>query len=333
VNELIVKTTLSRGELRVRGLWRADAVVHQDEMLELCLPLTTRISGRSRTMGEWSVFVKGGPFSRSGARRHRLRGIFLGAPPPALAEFRASIWLRERLFQSPEPLGALDVRSGSGPRKLMRPRAQIFVSAAVPGARSFEEAWPLASAHAQVALAEELGREVGRMHALHFLHADLYPRNVLVSPTAAATTTYPAPDPCVTPESLVAPGPPVASGPRAAYGNVRRLWFIDSWAGGATAWRQGSLRRLESDLGTWLADFQPSLAAGPLHDFLGAYAQARTDNGRPLGSWNRWLSDVVEARRSELRKLERQRYRLRGAAFPQAGISMPTPAALVTGRS
>lgn len=133
------------------------------------------------------------------------------------------------------------------------------------------------------------------MHALHFLHADLYPRNVLVQSRSGRPRTDRQPS--------------------------RDLWFIDSWAGGATAWRQGSFRRLETDLGTWLAEFEPGLAEPYLAELLGAYAEARNDNGRPLARWHGWLSAVTEARRTELRKLERQRYRLRGKPFPIAGMS------------
>lgn len=150
----------------------------------------------------------------------------------------------------------------------------------------------------QSELCRELGREVGRMHALHFLHGDLYPRNALVTPRLEDTT------------------PPRATPPR-------RLWFIDSWAGGATAWRSGSLRRVESDLGTWLAGFEPGLKEAPLKNLLLSYATARADNGRPVEHGQRWIASVVEARRQELRKLEKQRYRLRGRPFPQAGITPP----------
>ncbi|QDV06214.1 3-deoxy-D-manno-octulosonic-acid kinase [Planctomycetes bacterium Poly30] len=267
----------------------------EEEVLSLCLSLDGRISGERRRIGPFSVFLKGGPFSTKGARRHQLRGILLGASSPALAEFRAAAWLRERLFQAPEPLAAVTVRRGIGPRRWKRPHAQLFISSEISGATPFDRAWEEASSVRRLHLCQELGGELGRMHALHFLHADLYPRNVLVKPAAP------------TEDARRVPG--------------RDLWFIDSWAGGATAWRNGSLRRLKTDLGTWLADFEPGLSERFLKEFLHAYADARSDNGRPLSSWMRWLRSIEEARRAELRKLERQRYRLRGRPFPQAGMA------------
>ncbi len=279
----------------MKSVWDDDADPHLKELHDFVQSLTTRVSGHPHTLGDKKVFLKGGPFSKSGAKRHRLRGIFLGAPLPALSEFRALTWLRERLFQAPQPLAALEVRAGFGIGRVRRPIAQLLVTSTVPDAQSFRGAWDESEPAEQARLCRELGTEVGRMHALHFLHADLYPRNVLVTRATPKHDT-----------------------------SSRRLWFIDSWAGGPTAWRNGSLRRVESDLGTWLADFEPGLMEAPLRELLTSYAQAREDNGRPVADKTRWLASVADARRQELRKLERQRYRLRGATFPQAGVAAPS---------
>lgn len=264
---------------------------HGEELSERCVTLTQRVSGQPETIGGRSVFMKGGPLPKSAARRHRLRGVLLGVPLPAAAEFLAAQWLRERLFQSPEPLAAIEAYASSmGPQRLRRPVAQLFMTAALPGTTTFQIAWDQRTPAQRATLCHELGTEVGRMHALHFLHADLYPRNVLVEQAPASG---------------------------------RSLWFIDSWAGGATAWRRGSARRLESDLGTWLSEFEPGVDGSHLRTLLEAYLEARSQNGSPISGTQGWLASVQEARRRELRRLERQRYRLRGRAFPLAGLALP----------
>lgn len=295
MNNNTVKSRHSVSGLAIRGRWSDAVTAHREELIERCISLGSRISGEPDMLGLQSVFVKGGPLPPSAAKRHRWRRVLLGAPLPALAEFQAAEWLRKRLFQTPEPLAAIEAHSTEGLcavgiERIRRPVSQLLVTAAVPGAVTFQAAWATMSELDRDAACGELGTEVGRMHALHFLHADLYPRNVLV-----------------------------ARGGK----TERSLWFIDSWAGGATAWRNGSFRRLESDLGTWLTEFEAGLDGAHLKALLAAYAEARYQNGRPIRNLGRWLGTVQESRRRELRRLERQRYRLRGTRFPQAGLAMP----------
>lgn len=242
------------------------------------------------------AFVKGGPIRGNAARRHRIRGALLGLHAPAIQEFDNLAWLRTRLFQVPEPLAALERRVGLGWKRAKKPVAQLLITRAIDGARPFEDAWPMATPDERDALCAELGREVGRMHALGFLHADLYPRNVLVT----------APEPSASPR----PG-------------TRTLWFLDAWAGGPPSWSGVIRRPAEHDLGCWLADFVPGLEERHLRTLLDAYLHAREDNGRAVARTSRWLARVSEARRSELRRWERQRYRLRGRRFPPAGFGVP----------
>ncbi|MEM8711531.1 MAG: lipopolysaccharide kinase InaA family protein [Planctomycetota bacterium] len=229
---------------------------------------------------------------RRGASRHRLRGAILGSPTPALQEFDNLSWLRDRLFQAPEPIAAVERRIGWGWKRARRPVAQLLMTRAVEGALPFEAAWAQAPASRREALCAELGREVGRMHALRFLHADLYPRNVLVT------------------------------SPRSESGG-RALWFLDAWAGGPPGWRRTVRRPPEYDLGCWLADYAPGLDEFYLKTLFEAYLQARDDNGRGVAQPRRWAARVAEARRAQLRRWERQRYRLRGRPFPPAGFAMP----------
>ena len=305
VNGTLICTENRALGLVVSGQVTSSFVAQQQELISRCTGLTERVSGLREVIGDRPVYTKGGPLPRSAVRRHRARGILLGAPLPALAEWQAAQWLRERLFQTPEPLAAMEAHSAAGlwgvrawdfrlgSKRLGRARppvAQLFVTAEVERALPLRQVWPNEDDAQREELCGELGREVGRMHALHFLHADLYPRNVLVDEDSTCG---------------------------------RRLWFLDSWAGGSTAWRRGSLRRVESDLGTWLSAFGPGLDTRLLRTLLEAYLESRSQNGRPIGRVGRWLESVQEARRQELRRLERQRYRLRGAPFPPAGMALP----------
>lgn len=243
-----------------------------------------------------STVAKGGPIRGSAARRHRLRGAFLGAAVPAIQEFDNLAWLRKRLFQAPEPIAALERRVGLGWKRARRPVAQLLVTRAIEDAEPFDAAWHRSSSARRTALCAELGREVGRMHALRFLHGDLYPRNVLVAPPPAS--------------------------PRARH-SARALWFLDAWAGGPPSGSRTIRRPAEHDLGCWLADFAPGLEEPYLRTLLDAYLCARDDNGRAVARIRRWTARVSEARRSELRRWERQRYRLRGRSFPPAGFAEP----------
>lgn len=295
MNETTVRLTSARPGLEISAKYSEGMRAYAEELTTACMSLSSRISGERRSFGERRVFVKGGPLPKSAAARHRARRLFLGAPLPSLSEFLGAQWLRKRLFQTPQPLAAIEVHSRKGMgalgiRRIQLPVAQLFVSEEVPDGVTFDEAWGQQSEEQRLGLCRELGNEVGRMHALHFLHGDLYPRNVLVDPAGTGG---------------------------------RSLWFIDSWAGGPTAWRNGSLRTLTSDFGTWLSEAPTHLDGRYLEALLDAYLRSRSANGRPIVRFDRWLSSVQESRRRELRRLERQRFRLRAAAFPQAGLALP----------
>lgn len=270
------------GTARVLG---PGAELPHAELLEWCAELGERRSGCRREFGETRAILKGGPLSRSGARRHGLRRASLGAPAPCAAEFLNLTWLRRRLFRAAEPLGAVTVT------RLGVPRHELLVTREVRSALPFDRAVAAAAADRRRALFEELGREVGRMHALRFLHADLYPRNVLVT----------------APESGVDPG------------HGRSLVWIDVWAGGPTAWRRGNLRRLEDDLGAWFGEAADWMTPADSEGLLTAYVRSRAANGRPVPDLSRLVGRIQRARRRELARFEREPRRLRGRPFPVAG--------------
>jgi len=217
---------------------------------------------------------------RNGSR-FLLRRALTGQASPAESELANVVWLRERLFRCPHPLVAVTrMRRGV-------PVAQAYVSERIEGAVPLDEAWAAAGDDARARWADELGREVGRMHALRFLHADLYARNVLVAPRATE-------------------GPGVG----------RELAFVDAWAGGPDAWRAGRPSRLERDLGCFFAEAAEWMGEAHQAQVLGAYAGARAANGRPVDGRGRWLGRAIAARRAELARLRRAPLRLRGRPMP-----------------
>lgn len=233
--------------------------------------------------------------SGSASRRHGLRRALLRWAPPRVAELRFLDWLRERLFHAPEPVAAVVLWDG------WKPVRQMLVTRELPGAVPLGSAWEAAATEERCAWARELGQEVGRMHALRFLHADLYPRNVLV--TGARSDGG------------------LDRGIDSGYG--RRLAFIDAWAGGPTAWRHGSFARLERDLGAFFSVATDWMAVEHQRVLLEAYVSSRAVNGRPIGDGGAWSRRVALARHAEWRRLRDAPGRLRGRALPSPDWSPP----------
>ena len=125
--------------------------------------------------------------------RYALKRGLLRRKLPRLREFENLGWLRAHGFHAPEPIAAGALWRGG------LPRFQFLFTREVPRARTLAEV--LAEPAPDVGRAEildRLAREVARMHALGFVHHDLFPRNLLVAAR---------PDPL-------------------------RIWFLDCWAGG-----------------------------------------------------------------------------------------------------
>ncbi|MEX1023601.1 MAG: lipopolysaccharide kinase InaA family protein [Planctomycetota bacterium] len=118
-------------------------------------------------LADGPVFQKASPLSARAGGRHARRRWLLGIEPPRLAEFSNLEWLRQRGFGAPEPRFAAC---------LVRPRLafQGLVTRWIDGARAFETA--------DLDELARLGAEVGRLHALGFVHRDLFARNLLLAP-------------------------------------------------------------------------------------------------------------------------------------------------------
>ena len=122
-----------------------------------------------------AVHFKGAPLGRRPGWRHAVRGA-VGLGVPRLREFDNLRWLRAREFDAPAPLAAC-VR-----RTKRRPTWQGIATRHVEGALPLEAWIDARSPEERGALVDALGRTLGRLHALGFVHRDLYARNLLVHP-------------------------------------------------------------------------------------------------------------------------------------------------------
>lgn len=188
-------------------------------------------------LGNTRAWFKGSHLRGKARLRHTLRRTLLLRPAPRVREFKNLEWLREHGFQAPKPLAAgVVLRHGF-------PTYQFLASELVPDARTFDVALRAEDPPGRTALVEELARDVARLHALHFVHRDLFARNVLVTPAGAA----------------------------------RRLWFVDCWRGGPSA----PLRGAAYDLGCLMLEGASLLGAAEQKRFVELYFAERAAHPKP----------------------------------------------------
>ena len=190
---------------------------------------------------------------------------------PRVREHDNLLWLARRSFQVPVPLaaGAL-VRGGL-------PLRQFLITQDVPDATTLESFLRTGPKADRTDVLDELAREVARMHALGFVHHDLYPRNVLVLPAHTA----------------------------------RRLAFLDAWAGGPPP----RLRSDAYDLACLFLRADRELSAAEVQRFVEVYAAERAAQGRPIDS-RTILDDARHARTRLVRRLVARPHELRGEPVP-----------------
>lgn len=181
-------------------------------------------------------------FKRSALRgwpsaRYAIKRRLLLRPIPCVREYRNLSWLRARSVQAPEPVAAGFLG------RFGLPRFQLLLTRAIEGARTLDEFLATAHAPERAAVLDELARETARMHALRFVHHDLWPRNVLVT------------------------GPDEPS----------RVWFLDCRAGGPAP----QLRGPAYDLACLLLRAPETMSADEPRRFLDAYVEERAAQGRP----------------------------------------------------
>ena len=256
-----VKT--ASGTIVGRGAPGADRAV-----IELALAGEPRVGAIE--IGGARVFVKASALRGSAARRHALRKRLAGLPLPRVREYENLRWLRARIFQAPRPLAAAVLWRGG------LPRFQVLMLEELSGVANLDHVLPGESPAERLALARELGSEVGRMHSLGFIHRDLFPRNLLV----------------LSPE------------------NPRRIVFVDAWRAAPGA----SLRGPAYDLGCLFLEGAELWSEEEQQSLLDAYAASRKAQGRPAKP--RLLHSARRERARLLARLIAEPRRLGGAAPP-----------------
>jgi tRNA A-37 threonylcarbamoyl transferase component Bud32 len=239
------------------------------------LGLAAASEGRSATVAipfvDGPAWFKGEPLRGKAAWRHGVRSRLLRLHLPRVNEFHNLGWLARRSFQVAPPLAAgVLFRAGL-------PRYQFLVTSEIRDARTLRQFLVDEEIGREEVLAE-LAREVGRMHAVGFVHRDLFPRNVLVLP------------------------------PRRARG---RIVFIDAWRGGP----RSQLRGPAHDLGCLFLHGPELLRGGEPALLFDAYVSARGAQGRGVEARS-FLRAVRRARRRLRRRLEDDPRRLGGAPLP-----------------
>lgn len=99
---------------------------------------------------------------------------WLGVAAPCVVEYRNLLWLRTHGFRAPEPLAAGVLLDG------IYVRRQLLATRWLGEHRTLEQHLRTASGPERRARLDELARELARLHALGFVHRDLFLRNLLV---------------------------------------------------------------------------------------------------------------------------------------------------------
>jgi len=236
----------------------------------------SRVLGQRFTALELDVWLKGDHLPGKARVRHSLRRLF-GVPAPREREYANFLWLRARLFRTPEPLAAgVLVRGGWL-------RYQFLCTLALGAHRPLDVALQDAAPDKRRAWLAELAREVARMHALHFVHRDLQWRNVLV-----------------TSERIP------------AHGDQRALTFIDCWRGGTPLPR----RAADYDIACLMLEGAGALALDEQRAFFGLYGAERAHQGSPVDA-RRLLAAAERRRTELLARIAREPGRWRASEPPR----------------
>jgi len=265
----VAETRIATSDGEVRLWTHSSAALEPASVLAETLVQAGERRGEALDFDGERAYLKGGPLMGKASLRHGLRAVLLRRSPPRLREAANLRWLASHDFQAPTPLVA-----GLLSRRGL-PRYQFLLTRWVDGARTLERVLDEDTPKERRPVVQELAREVARMHASGFVHRDLFPRNLL------------------------------ALGPE----STRRVFFLDSWAGGPGT----GLRGPAYDLACLFLEadrFEPEEQRAMLE----TYCAARTAAGQPAPG--RLLTRVARNRRGLLRRLAGEPARLRGRPMP-----------------
>jgi tRNA A-37 threonylcarbamoyl transferase component Bud32 len=190
---------------------------------------------------------------------------------PRVREHDNLVWLARHSFRVPVPLAAGVLMRGGLPLR------QFLITQDVPGATTLESFLRNGPRPDRGDVLDELARETARMHALGFVHHDLYPRNVLVLPATGGG----------------------------------RIAFVDAWAGGPPP----QLRTAAYDLACLFLRADRELGGEEAQRFVDAYAAERSTRGRPIDARS-LLDDAKRHRARLIRRLIARPHELRGEPAP-----------------
>lgn len=221
------------------------------------------------------AWLKASRLSGSAAWRYGLRHALLRRAPPRVREARNLTWLRERLFRAPQPLAAGFVARGA------RLRYQFLLESYLEDVVPLDLALDRGDPHERGVLLDELAREIARLHALRFVHRDLYLRNLLVR------------------------------APHQGDGDARRLAFVDVWRGGPREF----LRDEAYDLGCLMLEGAGLITPVEESRLWELYFDERSAQGRPADR-AALLAAAARERAAQLARVRRQPHRWRRSEPP-----------------
>ena len=263
-----IRTDVGRLELALENANQLEAA---RALVRLHASDRMRFAGPVRFM-EREAWMKSSFLTGRARLRHAALRVVAGAPAPRVREALNLDWLETRLFQVPHPLAA-----GSLGGALVR--WQFLISEFVAG-KQLDVVLRESAEGQRALLLLELARETARMHALHFIHRDLFWRNVLVKDAAS----------------------------------TRRLVFIDAWRGGERLqWRGAAY-----DLACLFLEGPSFLRTSEIRDWLASYAEERAALGKPIAAKALWPA-ASAARSSLLARTQREpgRWRVPEAAVQE----------------
>ena len=257
-----------RGRLVVFG-WQTDVMQKAAELALADLERAGSGMEQIEFAGRAVWFKRSGFRGKAQARWALKRAC--GAKLPRVAEYYNHSWLTERLFETPLPLAAGELLSRGLPIR------EFLISAHVPDAITLEEFLGQRAAGDRECVLDELARETARMHALGFVHHDLYSRNILVRRT----------------------------------GNPRRLVFLDAWAGGPPPqWRGAAY-----DMACLFLHADTEWIGAEVSRFVARYALERAAQSRPVDP-QRLMTSARRARNRLIARLQKRPAERRGRALP-----------------
>ena len=219
-----------------------------------------------RSSAGTSVFLKYGPLRGKSRARHALRRALGLSELPRIQEFENLAWLRDHGFDAPPPLAA----GVAGPRKLAS--FQFLVTQEIRSTRTLEDFFRCGGIPEQRAnVLRILGRDLARLHALGFVHRDLFLRNLLMLEAAGTT----------------------------------RIFFLDAWRGGPRK-RTGALRGPEYDVACLMLEGATTFDRAEQQLFLHSYEMESGNRGRAL-SRTTFFRRVEKHRRAVLAREGRRR--------------------------